>query len=198
MAPTTTTSIQTIHGTFDVSYHEMDGQRFISLRCGNIHDGTPTVRLHSACLFGEAFHSLDCDCEQQLTYSLALLQREQGGVIVYALDEEGRGIGLANKIKSMELQRSANVDTLCSFEKLGFNADERDFQRCTAVLFELGVSKTITLISESPRKRDALVSAGFEIRKTISVPVSNLSAIAQQERNAKEERLGYSSHLSKI
>src|SRR6266404_2077417 len=98
------TIIQTDFGSFKVSYHEIDAQGYVSFAHGDISRNTPIVRIHSACLFGEAFHSLHCDCNHQLTETMRVIDQHGSGVIVYSY-QEGRGIGLEKKIEAMEIER---------------------------------------------------------------------------------------------
>ena len=101
---TASTIIKTGFGNFKVSYHKFGKKICVSFSYGDLAKNEPIVRFHSACLFGEAFHSLHCDCQHQITKVMSLIQTNGNGVIIYAY-QEGRGIGLENKIKSMELER---------------------------------------------------------------------------------------------
>jgi len=120
----------------------------------------PLVRLHSECLTGDALHSLRCDCGFQLEAALAMIAAEQVGLVVY-LRQEGRGIGIVNKIRAYALQ-DAGADTVEANERLGFAADQRDYRDAIVLLRAFGVAR-MRLMSNNPRKVDALTAAGFQV-----------------------------------
>lgn len=192
MAITARTTIQTDFGPFAVASHTIHDKQLVSFSYGDVTQGTPIIRFHSACLFGEAFHSLHCDCAQQLTETMKLISEYGSGVIVYVAYEEGRGIGLENKIRAMELERTEGLDTVEAFKKLGFDPDPRDFGPKVEVLRDLGVSKTIRTFSGNPKKRIALESGGFTLEQEIEINPTNLNELASNERKVKKEKLGYS------
>jgi 3,4-dihydroxy 2-butanone 4-phosphate synthase/GTP cyclohydrolase II len=192
MAITASTTIQTKFGPFSVSYHKFDDQSCVSFSFGDLTKGTPVIRIHSACLFGEAFSSLHCDCDQQLTQTMQMIQKSGAGSIIYSY-QEGRGIGLENKIKSMEIERVEHVDTVEAFKKLGFDkADLRTYAAEVSALKDLSVSKNIISFSGNPNKKKALEDNGFKIVEEIEIKDANLSQIALKEKSVKKEKLGYS------
>lgn len=131
-------------------------------------DNAPLVRLHSECLTGDVFGSMRCDCGAQLSESLRMLN-EAGGVLLY-LRQEGRGIGLFNKIKAYALQ-DQGLDTVQANQALGFNADERDYAMAASMLRALGVS-TCQLITNNPSKIEALASYGITVAQRIAIESS--------------------------
>jgi 3,4-dihydroxy 2-butanone 4-phosphate synthase/GTP cyclohydrolase II len=147
----------------------------------------PLVRIHSQCLTGEIFGSLRCDCGEQLELAFDRIAGEGHGILIYQF-AEGRGIGLLNKLIAYELQDEGH-DTVEANEKLGFGADLRTYELCAAVLTELGVG-TIRLMSNNPRKIEALRSAGIgDIERVpIEIPPSDSSA---RYLRAKKEKLGH-------
>lgn len=184
--------IETEFGSYTVNYHELKGQELVSFVYGDISKGTPVVHIHSSCLFGETFHSLHCDCHYQLTETMRAIQRDGAGAIIYSY-QEGRGIGLKNKIKSMELERTTGCDTVDAFKQLGYDqSDLRDFKREVAVLQELGTAKEIYSFSGNPKKRLELEAGGFVILEEYEIPEGIVGAAAQKERQTKKEKLGYS------
>src|ERR1700738_2160255 len=120
----------------------------------------PLVRVHSQCLTGDVLGSMRCDCRAQLELSLREIGRAPAGVLIY-LPQEGRGIGLMNKLRAYELQ-DGGMDTVQANEKLGFAADSRDYEFCAAILKQLG-ARRIRLLSNNPEKGAPLESAGIRV-----------------------------------
>jgi len=149
-------AVFTMHGFLD----EESGKEHVALTLGDIADGRPVLgRLHSECLTGDALFSQRCDCGAQLEAALRAIASEGRGVLLY-LRQEGRGIGLLNKIRAYELQ-DGGADTVEANERLGFAADQRDYSICQPMLDHLGV-REINLMTNNPRKVKAL--EGFGIR----------------------------------
>ena len=191
MTITATTIIKTEFGDFKIFYHEFGKKTCVSFSYGDLTKNEPIVRFHSACLFGEAFHSLHCDCQHQITNTMRLIQTNGNGVIVYSY-QEGRGIGLKNKIKSMELERTEKIDTVEAFSKLGFDkSDYRDYKIEVKVLKELNLAKKIKTFSGNPKKIKHLEKAGYSVEVIILETPLDLSSIAKKERETKIEKLGY-------
>jgi len=126
------------------------------------------VRVHSSCFTGDIFHSMRCDCGQQLDKAMEMVEKEGKGVVIY-LSQEGRGIGLLNKIKSYKLQEEG-IDTVQANLKLGFGEDERDYGIGASIMRELGLGK-IRLISNNPVKRAGLEGYGIKIVETIPLVI---------------------------
>ena len=146
------TFIHTDFGLFKTSYHKSRNGICVSFSRGNLSKDIPIIRFHSACLFGEAFHSLHCDCDGQLTSAMDLIKRHGRGAIVYTY-QEGRGVGLDQKIKAMEIQRKEKCDTVEAFKKLGLDRlDYRNYKESIDALEDLKVSKTIMTFSGNPEK----------------------------------------------
>ena len=142
-----------------------NGMEHVALIKGRWKKNDPIlVRVHSSCVTGDIFHSLRCDCGNQLHESMKMIQKEGRGILVY-LNQEGRGIGLFNKMAAYKLQEEG-MDTIEANINLGFNEDERDFGVGANILHELGVGK-IRLIANNPFKRKGLEGYGLEIVETI-------------------------------
>lgn len=149
-------AVFTMHGFLD----EESGKEHVALTLGDVADGQPVLgRLHSECLTGDALFSQRCDCGDQLEAALRAIAAEGRGVLLY-LRQEGRGIGLLNKIRAYELQ-DAGADTVEANERLGFAADQRDYSICQPMLDHLGI-RAINLMTNNPRKVKAL--EGFGVR----------------------------------
>src|SRR5476649_1635771 len=127
----------------------------IALVMGDIQSEAPLVRIHSQCLTGDVFHSLRCDCRQQLELALAMIAKEGAGVLIYE-QQEGRGIGLMAKLQAYGLQDSG-LDTVEANERLGFKADHREFGLPAQILKTLGI-KRVRLLSNNPDKVAAVQS----------------------------------------
>jgi len=141
------------------------GEEAVAIQRGNLRRGrAPLVRVHSQCLTGDVFTSERCDCRAQLEFSLRQIAKEPAGVLLY-LPQEGRGIGLINKLKAYELQ-DAGLDTVQANRKLGFAADSRDYEFAAEALKALGIRK-LRLLSNNPDKIEQLESAGIRVVERI-------------------------------
>jgi GTP cyclohydrolase II len=161
-------SLPTRHGLFRIiPYVDGDGREHAALVHGDVR-GRPDVpvRVHSECLTGDVFQSLRCDCRQQLEASLAYIQKRGFGIVLY-LRQEGRGIGLANKIRAYRLQEEG-LDTNQANEALGFKADERTYEAAATMLRALGVG-TVHLLSNNPQKVRGLLLQGILVTNRIPV-----------------------------
>jgi len=147
----------------------------------------PLVRIHSQCLTGDVFSSTRCDCGDQLKFAMRHIRRAGSGVIIYH-PEEGRGIGLLNKLLAYELQ-DKGADTVEANRKLGFSDDERDYAACAAILKDLGVSK-VRLLSNNPQKLKALEKAGIQVLERVSIEIAPRRS-TQHYLKTKKEKLGH-------
>ena len=160
-----------------------------ALVMGDIFSGAPIVRIHSQCLTGDVFHSLRCDCRQQLELALALIAEAGCGILLYE-QQEGRGIGLMAKLKAYELQ-DQGFDTVEANVELGFKADCREFELPAAVLKLMGVG-AVRLITNNPEKVAALEAAGVSVVERISAEVEPEESFREYLK-VKREKMG---HLS--
>ncbi|HJP67960.1 MAG TPA: GTP cyclohydrolase II [Sphingomicrobium sp.] len=142
-----------------------DGQEHVALVIGAFAGKPPLVRLHSECLTGDVFGSLKCDCGPQLKEALHIIGQNGGGVLLY-LRQEGRGIGLVNKIRAYSLQ-DRGLDTVDANLRLGFADDERDYGHAAAMLRAVGIDK-VRLLTNNPRKVKGLESAGIKVIERVS------------------------------
>jgi GTP cyclohydrolase II len=157
------TILHTQHGDFKINYHESSDGDCVSLVQGHVDPLTPVfVRIHSSCLFSESFHTTDCDCALQLDAAMKKVSEIGKGIIVY-LYQEGRGIGLKDKIRAVEYERVHKVDTAGAFLNLQYEAlDYRDYTPVANALRELNCA-TIRIATNNPRKIQFLKEAGFDV-----------------------------------
>jgi 3,4-dihydroxy 2-butanone 4-phosphate synthase/GTP cyclohydrolase II len=183
-------SLPTDHGEFRVIAFEspMDGETHVALVRGEIGDGENVmVRVHSKCLTGDVFHSARCDCGPQLDAAMERIAREGRGVLLY-LNQEGRGIGLANKIRAYELQ-DQGYDTVEANERLGFKADQRDYGIGVQILKDLGI-RSMRLLSNNPRKLVGLEGYGLSVAEWLPLEIP-ASEHTQRYLRTKKEKLGH-------
>jgi GTP cyclohydrolase II len=159
----------------------------VALVMGDVHSTPPLVRVHSQCLTGDVFHSLRCDCRQQLEMALAMIRDKGAGILIYE-QQEGRGIGLMAKLQAYELQ-DAGLDTVEANERLGFKADQRDFALPGQMLKALGITRA-RLLSNNPDKVEALQRAGVEVVERVPCEVEP-SPHAEEYLKTKKEKLGH-------
>jgi 3,4-dihydroxy 2-butanone 4-phosphate synthase/GTP cyclohydrolase II len=183
----------TVYGAFTaVLFDEtLTGKQHVALVKGDI-DGAKNVlvRVHSECLTGDVFHSLRCDCGEQLDAALATIAAEPCGVLLY-MAQEGRGIGLLNKLRSYELQEEG-LDTVEANLALGFAADEREWGIGNQILADLGLS-TIRLLTNNPKKVSGLQAYGLEVTEQVPIEVSPNDE-NRRYLTTKRDKLGHRLH----
>jgi 3,4-dihydroxy 2-butanone 4-phosphate synthase/GTP cyclohydrolase II len=183
-------NLPTDHGSFHVIAYEsqIDHETHVALVKGEIGDGEQVlVRVHSRCLTGDVFHSARCDCGLQLEAALGRISAEGRGILLY-LNQEGRGIGLANKIRAYELQ-DQGLDTVEANERLGFKPDQRDYGIGVQILKDLGV-RSMRLLSNNPRKLVGIEGYHLSVAEwlPLEIPPSDHS---RGYLRTKKEKLGH-------
>lgn len=185
-----TANLPTHIGEFKIAGYRslMSDEEFVVLYKGDLRPEIPTlVRIHSQCLTGDVFGSIKCDCGPQLRKTMELIEAEGRGAIVYQ-QQEGRGIGIINKIRAYALQ-DEGADTVEANEKLGFEIDARDYKQCAEILFDLGLCQ-VRVISNNPDKLNALEAAGLQILERIPIEVEAREPAAHYLKT-KKEKLGH-------
>ena len=183
-------SLPTEWGDFKIAGYRslISEEEYVALYKGQMSRDIPTlVRIHSQCLTGDVFSSTKCDCGEQLHATLQMIQQEGRGAIVYQ-QQEGRGIGILNKIRAYALQ-DQGADTVEANERLGLAVDLRDYRQCAEILFDLGLCK-VRVISNNPLKLQALEEAGLQIVERVSIEVDSAESAAGYLRT-KKEKLGH-------
>ena len=163
-------------------------EEFVVLYKGEMNPEEPTLaRIHSQCLTGDVFGSTKCDCGPQLHAAMRLIEEEGRGAIVYQL-QEGRGIGIINKIRAYALQ-DEGADTVEANERLGFAVDLREYRQCAEVLFDLGLCK-VRMMSNNPLKLRAMEEAGLRVVERVALEVESAAPAAHYLRT-KKQKLGH-------
>ncbi|MCR5822456.1 MAG: bifunctional 3,4-dihydroxy-2-butanone-4-phosphate synthase/GTP cyclohydrolase II [Bacteroidales bacterium] len=181
-------------GTFNlIAYTQLDnGTTHMVLKKGEWEEGEPVmVRVHSSCATGDIFGSCKCDCGEQLHQAMQMIEREGKGLVVY-MSQEGRGIGLVNKLKAYHLQEQG-FDTVDANIKLGFKADERDYGIGAQILRDQKVTK-MRLITNNPVKRTGLEGYGLEITETIPIVIEP-NRYNERYLKTKQDRMGHNLHM---
>ena len=185
-----TASLPTEWGDFQIAGYKSltSTEEFVVLYKGQMDRDVPTlVRIHSQCLTGDVFGSTKCDCGRQLHETMKMIDQEGRGAIVYQ-QQEGRGIGILNKIRAYALQ-DQGADTVEANEQLGLAVDSREYKQCAEILFDLGLCK-VKVISNNPLKLRALEEAGLKIVERVSIEVDSEEDAAEYLRT-KKEKLGH-------
>lgn len=188
------TTLPTDYGTFKLLGYtnQLDQKEHIALVKGDLQSTDPVlVRVHSECLTGDVFSSHRCDCGPQLEIALQKIAASEHGVLIY-MEQEGRGIGLLNKLKSYELQ-DTGLDTVEANEQLGFGSDLREYDLSAQILADLGV-QTINLLTNNPQKMISLQSHGINIHERIPIETAGQKN-NQAYLQTKFEKMG---HLLKL
>ena len=182
--------LPTEYGEFDIVAYEDSGDRqtHVALVHGDLGSGENVlVRVHSSCVTGDIFHSARCDCGPQLDTAMRRIVAEGRGVLLY-LNQEGRGIGLANKIRAYSLQ-DEGFDTVEANERLGFPADKREYGVSVRMLVDLGV-RSVRLLSNNPRKLAGVAGDGLSVSERIPLEIP-VSEHTRRYLTTKKEKLGH-------
>lgn len=180
-----TTKLETHFGDFDFFCYSWDKHEEDNILClSNLKSKENVLtRIQSACYTAEIFRSLDCDCHEQLEESIKRISKE-GGIVVYMLCD-GRGAGLLNKVKGLELGRTKGLDTSDAYKELNIPQDPREYSRVVEVLNDLQVS-SIRLLTNNPRKVEGVVSAGIKVvREPLEIPATEHSKPYLQTKTLK-------------
>ncbi|HEY9401196.1 MAG TPA: GTP cyclohydrolase II [Pyrinomonadaceae bacterium] len=183
-------NLPTEYGEFKIAGYRAreSGEEFVAIFKGEIARETPTLaRIHSQCLTGDVFGSLKCDCGAQLHQAMRMIEAEGRGAIVYQM-QEGRGIGIINKIRAYALQ-DGGADTVEANERLGLAVDLREYRQCAEILFDLGLCH-VRIISNNPLKLRAMAEAGLQVVERVAIEVAHGEASAHYLRT-KKEKLGH-------
>lgn len=186
MTITASTILDMPYGSLHTRYHETEHGDCLSLTAGDPGGLSPLlVRLHSACLFGEAIGSTACECGPQLAAAMRVICEAGRGVIIY-LFQEGRGVGLRDKIRALDIQRRQGLDTVAAMHTLGHDPDPRSYEVAIVALADLRAPAMIRLMSNNPRKQAALTQGGYEIveRVALSYTLSPEAVVDLQNRVA--------------
>ena len=163
-------------------------EEFVALVKGEPRSDQPSLaRIHSQCMTGDVFGSVRCDCGRQLQAAMKLIEQEGHGAIVYQ-QQEGRGIGIINKIRAYALQ-DEGADTIEANERLGFAADMRRYEQCAEILLDLGL-RTVRMMSDNPAKIQALRQAGLKVAERVRLEVEPHDSFVNYLKT-KKEKMGH-------
>lgn len=163
-------------------------EEFVVIYKGDLRNEKPAlVRIHSQCLTGDVFHSIKCDCGRQLEAAMRMIDEAGRGAIVYQ-QQEGRGIGILNKIRAYALQ-DQGADTIDANLQLGLEVDARDYRQCAEILFDMGLCE-VRVISNNPLKLKALEDAGMKIIERVAIEVDP-PRCAKSYLRTKKEKMGH-------
>jgi 3,4-dihydroxy 2-butanone 4-phosphate synthase/GTP cyclohydrolase II len=182
--------LPTEYGEFDIVAYDdsADGKTHVALVHGDLRGGENVlVRVHSSCVTGDIFHSARCDCGPQLDTAMRRIVAEGRGILLY-LNQEGRGIGLANKIRAYSLQ-DEGFDTVEANERLGFPADTREYGVSVRILLDLGV-QSVRLLSNNPRKLAGVAGDGLSVSERIPIEIP-ASEHSRRYLKTKKDKLGH-------
>jgi 3,4-dihydroxy 2-butanone 4-phosphate synthase/GTP cyclohydrolase II len=182
--------LPTERGEFRIAGYRslISDEEYVVLFKGELRPEIPTlVRIHSQCLTGDVFGSKKCDCGRQLHRAMEMIEEEGRGAIVYQ-QQEGRGIGIINKIRAYALQ-DEGADTVEANEMLGLEVDLREYRQCAEVLFDLGLCQ-VRVLSNNPLKLRALEDAGLKIVDRVSIEVEPAEC-AKRYMQTKKEKMGH-------
>ncbi|GAA4497510.1 bifunctional 3,4-dihydroxy-2-butanone-4-phosphate synthase/GTP cyclohydrolase II [Hymenobacter ginsengisoli] len=185
-----TVKMPTAYGDFDLYAYTQrsNGAQHLALVKGDLSGPEPVlIRVHSSCVTGDIFGSCRCDCGPQLHKAMEQIDREGRGVIVY-MNQEGRGIGLLNKLKAYKLQEQGR-DTVQANEELGFRGDERDYGVGAAIIRDLGI-RQMRLLTNNPRKRTGLLGYGLEVVETVPIEIAP-NKHNQSYLTTKRDKMGH-------
>ncbi len=183
-------NLPTEWGEFKIAGYRslVSDEEFVVLFKGEMRRDIPTlIRIHSQCLTGDVFNSTKCDCGAQLHRTMEMIQDEGRGAVVYQ-QQEGRGIGILNKIRAYALQ-DEGADTVEANEQLGLAVDLRQYRQCAEILFDLGLCQ-VRVISNNPLKLRALEEAGLNIVARVSIQVDS-HEFAQKYLSTKKKKMGH-------
>lgn len=178
-----TIDLPTLNGKLKFYYHNYQGQDCL-VAFSKIDGNVPFLRIHSSCVFSESFGTQDCDCAQQLQAAVRYVE-DKGGIIIY-LYQEGRGIGLNNKIKAINLEQEQGLNTEEAFKCLGYeSSDPRDYSAVIDILRDMKISE-VTLGTHNPKKIEFLKNAGILIKERIELSIETNPEIERYLKSKKE------------
>lgn len=177
-------------GDFNVVSYNRGGNFAFALTRGKIPTDSLMVRVQSACLFGESFMVNSCDCGQQLTLALNRAATEPSFLIVYMMDQEGRGLGMFQKIKAIEAEVKHDLDMVEAFNLLGLPLDLREYGAAAEIIRDINGDRPIRLLTNNPKKVDGLTKAGIKIQERLPHLIEPTPAL-QRYLSSKKHKMGH-------
>jgi len=165
------------------------GEEYVAVIKGNNNGENVPIRIHSSCLTAETFHASNCDCHEQLQMALLIADKEGFGGVIW-LHQEGRGNGLAAKVKEIKIIMEEGLDTVDAFEKAGYPKDQRDYTAAASMLKNLGI-KSIRLITNNPNKLRQIEKLGIKVVGRIPCEITPTNELVRKDLKAKKDKLGH-------
>ncbi|MEL7354665.1 MAG: GTP cyclohydrolase II [Cyanobacteria bacterium J06650_10] len=181
----------TAFGDFRVISYNVNGSFVFALTRGNFPSKDALVRIQSACLFGESFGVNSCDCGEQLTRSLKIGSESAPFILIYLTYQEGRGLGSFQKLRAIEVEANQGVDMVESFNILGFPLDLRDYRTASAIIRDINSDFPIKLMTNNPKKVDALKEDGIEISERVELLVEPQNDECRSYLSSKKNKMNH-------
>lgn len=181
----------TVFGDFRVISYNSSGNFAFALTRGNFPQANALVRIQSPCLFGESFGVNSCDCGDQLTQALKLGSEQPPFILIYLTYQEGRGLGLFQKIKAIEVEANQGVDMVESFNLLGLPLDLRDYRIAAEIIRDINTDLPIRLVTNNPKKVKGLEADGIQISERVPLLVSPPNEACKKYLLSKKNKMGH-------
>ncbi|MGW1058200.1 hypothetical protein [Micromonospora rubida] len=181
----------TVFGQFEVTAYNKDGSFLFAITRGDLPADDLLVRVQSPCLFGESFGVNSCDCGAQLTEALRIGAQQPHFLLVYLSNQEGRGLGLFQKVKLIEVEANRNVGMMEAFDILGLPLDIREYRSASEIIRDLNGDRAIRLMTNNPKKVDGLTAGGINISERVPLLVDPPNEACRAYLRAKKENLGH-------
>ncbi len=181
----------TVFGDFNVISYNKNGNFAFAVTKGNFPQANLLVRIQSPCMFGEAFGVNSCDCGQQLQQALKIGSEQPPFLLIYLMEQEGRGLGMFQKIKAIEVEASQGIDMVESFELLGLPLDLREYRTAAEIIRDLNNDLPIRLMTNNPKKVKGLQEFGIQISERVPLLIDPPNAACRRYLSSKKNKMGH-------
>jgi 3,4-dihydroxy 2-butanone 4-phosphate synthase/GTP cyclohydrolase II len=181
----------TVFGDFNIISYNKDGNFIFAITRGTLPQADALVRVQSACLFGESLGVNSCDCAAQLHEALRIGAEHPHFLLVYLMSQEGRGLGMFQKIKAIEVEATQRVDMVEAFARLGLPLDLREYQTAAEVIRDVNLDRPIRLLTNNPKKVAGLQASGVAVSERVPLLVDPPNAACKQYLSVKKHKMGH-------